>query len=144
MDGPASRRTFAFGIVSPWRVALAATECHPLSGSHAIRDYHGPYQGKLSHRSPARYRPQLPPLRDGVYTLLKFRSAREDVVLSRVVADALSHVQDEAAKLVAVGGSFTLEGAELLRARNAVIMQLSDFGWSDDRFIAIRGGGLGR
>jgi hypothetical protein len=89
---------------------------------------------------PPRYRPQLPPdLPAGPYTLLLFRSDRRDVVLSRVVAAALASVpSDDRGHLVAIGGCFTAEGLELLRARGAIILQLAEFHWTDQSYQAIR------
>ena len=98
---------------------------------------------KLLAAVPPRYRPKLPPLRASLYTMLKFRSAREDVVLSRVVQDALSRIEGND-HLVAIGGSFTMEALDLLQARGAVVLQLSEFCWTDERYLAIRGGRTSR
>jgi hypothetical protein len=90
---------------------------------------------------PARYRPQLPDhLPYGPYTLLLFRSDRRDVVLSRVVRSALAEVAEPAGQLAAVGGCFTAEGLEQLRARRAIILQLAEFHWTDESYQAIREG----
>ena len=71
------------------------------------------------------------------FTLVLFPHDRSDVVLSRVVEKALSQVSIEENPVVA-GGCFTLEGLERLRARNAVVLALSDFYWTDDSYLAIR------
>jgi hypothetical protein len=68
-----------------------------------------------------RYQARLPPLRAGSYTLLKFRSAREDVVLSRVVKSALSRIEGNE-QLVAVAGEFTMEALALLHGRGAIVL----------------------
>ena len=94
---------------------------------------------KLVAAVPQRYRATLPPLRAALYTLLKFRSAREDVVRSRIVEAALSRVEGNE-PWVAVGGSFTMEGLALLQGGGAIVVQLSHFGWSDDRYTAIHAG----
>jgi hypothetical protein len=91
---------------------------------------------KLLAAVPQRYRVKLPPLRASSYTLLKFRSAREDVVISRVVEAALSRIEGNE-QLVAVGGDFTMEGLALLEARGALVVRLGEFGWTDDRYVAI-------
>jgi hypothetical protein len=88
---------------------------------------------------PARYRSRLPDeLPEPSYTLLLFRNDHNDVVLSRAVKSALDHVASEAAPLLAVGGCFTAEGLALLRGRQATVLQLSDFHWTDDSYQAIR------
>ena len=88
---------------------------------------------------PSRYRPQLPTgLREPKYTLLLFRNDRDDVILSRSVKSALADVANESGPLVAVGGCFTAEGLELLQARQAIILQLAEFFWTDESYLAIR------
>lgn len=88
---------------------------------------------------PPRYRPLLSnALPDPPYTLLLFRNDRNDVVLSRAVGAALADVAGEPEALVAVGGCFTAEGLELLRARQASVLQLSEFHWTDESYRAIR------
>jgi hypothetical protein len=93
----------------------------------------------LRASTPARYRPLLPAeLPEPQYTLLLFRLARNDVVLSRVVQSALAEVADVAGPLVAVGGCFTAEGLELLRARQATVLELSEFHWTDESYRTVR------
>ena len=88
---------------------------------------------KLHAAVPRRYRAALPALRDTSYTLLQFRSAREDVTVSSVVRSALSRLDvEQADRLVAVGGNFTLEALAILRERGAIILTLSDFAWTDE------------
>jgi hypothetical protein len=77
-------------------------------------------------------------LPSGSYTLLLFRNDRRDVVLSRVVRSALAEVVEPVGQLVAVGGCFTAEGLELLQARQGLVLQLSEFLWTDDSYQAIR------
>ena len=72
------------------------------------------------------------------YTLVLFRNDRNDVVLSRAVESAISDIADVAEPVVAVGGCFTAEGLELLRARQATVLQLSEFYWTDESYRAIR------
>jgi hypothetical protein len=88
---------------------------------------------------PNRYRSQIPnnlPARS--YAIVLFRNTREDVVLSTVVESALAEVDDLNETLVAIGGGFTFEGLELLRARKCIILTLSDFYWTDASYRAIR------
>jgi hypothetical protein len=88
---------------------------------------------------PRRYCSQLPDsLSEQSYTLVLFRSAREDVVLSSVVASALADVNDMVGTVVAVGGGFTVEGLALLRARKCIILTLSDFYWTDESYLRQR------
>ncbi len=88
---------------------------------------------------PLRYRPLLPAtLSDTRYTLLLFRTDRNDVVLSRTVESAMADVADVAEPVIAVGGCFTTEGLELLRERGAMILQLSEYYWTDESYRAIR------
>lgn len=88
---------------------------------------------------PARYRAPLPgELPGAAYTLLLFRNDRNDVVLSRAVESALDDVAGETDPLVVVGGCFTSEGLELLRARRAMVLQLSEYYWTDESYRAIR------
>lgn len=88
---------------------------------------------------PPRYRPLLPDaLSDPPYSLLLFRNDRNDVVLSRAVEAALADAASESGTLVAVGGCFTVEGLELLRGRRAVVLQLSEFHWTDESYRTIR------
>jgi hypothetical protein len=90
---------------------------------------------------PARYRTQLPSvLPEQEYTLLLFRNERRDVVLSRTVDAALVEVVDPAQPLIVVGGCFTAEGIEMLRRRKAIVLQLSEFYWTDESYQAIREG----
>jgi hypothetical protein len=89
---------------------------------------------------PARYRSRLPDTLPGqAYTLLLFRNDRRDVILSRVVASALAEVVEPAGRLVAVGGCFTAEGLELLRAQQAMVLQLAEFHWTDESYQGVRG-----
>ena len=88
---------------------------------------------------PARYRSRLPDhLPDRSYTLLLFRNDRRDVVLSRVVESALAEAAEPDGRVVAVGGCFTAEGLELLRAREAMVLQLAEFHWTDESYQAVR------
>ncbi|MHC5539575.1 hypothetical protein ACYOEI_15260 [Singulisphaera rosea] len=38
---------------------------------------------------------------------------------------------------MAVGGCFTAEGLELLQARQAVILRLNDFHWTDESYTNV-------
>jgi hypothetical protein len=100
---------------------------------------HGLSAEALRASVPPRYRPRLPAnLPEPHYTLLLFRNDRRDVVLSRTVESALTEAGDEAGPLVAVGGCFTAEGIELLRARHAMVLQLAEWHWTDKSYQAIR------
>ena len=88
---------------------------------------------------PNRYRSQLPDnLPEQSYALVLFRTAREDIILSNVVESALGDVDELDGTIVAVGGGFTFEGLELLRARKCIILALSDFYWTDASYRAVR------
>lgn len=90
----------------------------------------------LPERCLAELPTELPP---GPYTLLVFRSDRRDVVLSRVVQSALDREAiTDGQQLVAVAGCFTAEGLELLRERRAIILQTSEWHWTDDSYKCIR------
>jgi len=87
---------------------------------------------------PHKYQGVLPPsLPTGPFTLLLFRNGREDVVLGRTVGAALDRVNDSE-QLVAVGGSFTEEAVVLLRLRQALILQLDSWVWTDARYTSLR------
>lgn len=88
---------------------------------------------------PPRYRPLISDELPGPpYTLLLFRSDRNDVIMSRVVEAALSDVIAESETLIAVAGCFTAEGLEILHARRAAVLQLSEFYWTDESYQAVR------
>lgn len=72
----------------------------------------------------------------GPFTLLSFRTQRNDKVLSATVAAVLDEVSPEE-NLIAFGGCFTLEAISLLKNANAEIFSVSEFPWTDDRHLEI-------
>lgn len=74
-----------------------------------------------------------------VYSLLRFRTGREDVVCSREVVSALRRLSvPDGQCLVAAAGNFTREAGQLLEARSAILLARSDFGWTDESYQGIR------
>jgi hypothetical protein len=57
-----------------------------------------------------------------------------------VVESALAEVAEPAGQIVAVGGCFTAEGLALLVARQAMVLQLAEFHWTDESYQAIHEG----
>lgn len=58
------------------------------------------------------------------------------MVISSIVEAALSRIEGNG-QMVAVAGSFTMEGLALLEASKAIVVQLSEFAWTDDTYAAI-------
>jgi len=74
-------------------------------------------------------------------TLITFPHNRKDVVKSGLVEKALKKLKENMpGSLVVVGGCFSLESVGLLKAKNAVFLNLSEFAWSDERHTAIKSG----
>jgi hypothetical protein len=69
--------------------------------------------------------------KDGLYTLLAFRSQRQDTVLSGAVRHALAGLPPDE-RLVVFGGCFTLEAIALLKERGAEIFAQSEYPWTDE------------
>lgn len=69
--------------------------------------------------------------KEGLYTLLVFRSQRQNTILSRAVRHALAGLPPDE-RLVAFGGCFTLEAITLLRERGAEIFVQSEHPWTDE------------
>ena len=83
---------------------------------------------------PAPYRARPPvQLPRSSYHLIVFATSKESVVLSGTVAKALKDVP-ESAQVVVAGSGFTSEGLDLLRKRQAAILTISDFDWTDDSY----------
>ena len=72
------------------------------------------------------------------YTLVLFGMHRRDMVLSRILDSALAQIPDLAGQLVAVAGCFSAESLEILRARQAIVLQLAEFHWTDESFLAMQ------
>jgi hypothetical protein len=72
-----------------------------------------------------------------MFTLLVFPSQRQDTVLSGAVAHVLSGISPDE-RLVALGGCFTLESLELLKARRVEVFAQSDHPWTDSGYQEIR------
>ena len=95
---------------------------------------------KLLSVVPRRYRElvSMNTKEPAVYAVLLFRHDRKDVVLSRVVNQALSHLGDVGRqKVIAIGGCFTAESQALLKDRGIEFYQLSDFHWTDASYTSI-------
>jgi hypothetical protein len=88
---------------------------------------------------PASLRPPLPGslLAEEVYTVLIFRSTVR-VVHSSTVEYALKDVGSEAERILAVATGFTADAREILRVRNALILTLNDYYWTDESHDAIK------
>ena len=65
------------------------------------------------------------------YTLLVFSGSKDEVVQSSVVQRALADVT-VGKPLLAVAPGFTVESQDALRKRDAEMLALSDFQWTDD------------
>ncbi len=75
-------------------------------------------------------------------TLIVFPHNRKDVVKSWLVEKALKRLKgNEPESLVAVVGYFSLESVALLKAKNTIFLNLSEFPWTDEGHITIRSGG---
>ncbi len=93
----------------------------------------------LRRSLPEPLRARLWPADDRVYALLQFRIGFEDVVRSRDVAAALRRFPVPVeGTLVAAAGNFTIEAAQLLTGRDAILLTRSDFGWTDEGYTQIR------
>jgi hypothetical protein len=88
---------------------------------------------------PASLRPSLPSslLAEEVYTLLVFRSTVR-VVHSSTVEHALKDVDPAAERILAAATGFTANALEILRSRNALILSLDDFHWTDESHDAVK------
>ncbi|MEA2602798.1 MAG: hypothetical protein QOF89_3790 [Acidobacteriota bacterium] len=75
-------------------------------------------------------------LAEEVYTLIVFRSTVR-VVHSSTVEHALKDVGPEAERVLAVAIGFTADALEILRVRNALILSLNDYHWTDESHEAI-------
>jgi hypothetical protein len=96
---------------------------------------------KLSEVVPAAYRDRVRalPHMESMATVLLFPHDRRSTVNSAMVANALSKLRaGSRAKIVAVGGCFTLEARRLLDAASAAVVPLSEFPWTDESYQAAR------
>lgn len=91
---------------------------------------------KLRQIVPSNVRSQLPKLQDAKYAVVLFRSANNDIVLSRVAASAIEEIPD-GEQIIAVG-SFTSEAMSALESRGAIILLVSDFHWTDASWLSCR------
>jgi len=89
--------------------------------------------GKLKKIVPKPFHARLQGLRFSAqpYTLLVFSGSKDEVVQSGVVRRALDDVTI-GKPLLAVATGFTVESQDALRKRDAEILALSDFQWTDD------------
>jgi hypothetical protein len=73
------------------------------------------------------------------YTVILFAHDRQHggVVSSAVVRRALARVPSQVS-LLAVGADFTKEASELLHGREANIVRIGEFGWTDASYHALR------
>jgi hypothetical protein len=59
--------------------------------------------------------------------------------MSNAVRQALNRVGEKSdQRVLALAGDFTLEARALLKAADIEVVQLSDFGWTDERYKAIK------
>ena len=95
---------------------------------------------KLLRQIPAQYRERLPraELSEGTCTLVQL--ALDDVATSRRIAKALARVDQTATgdRIVVIGANFTDEARALLREREAVVVSLGDFVWTDASYARVR------
>ena len=90
---------------------------------------------KLRQIVPSNIRSLLPKKSDAKYAVVLFRSNNHDIVLSRVAKSALDKIP-EGEQIVAIG-SFTAEALEVLESRDAIILLVSDFHWTDDSWRSV-------
>jgi hypothetical protein len=101
--------------------------------------HHAVGRDEVGKLLPASLRPSVPSslLTEEVYTLLVFRSTVR-VVHSSTVEHALKNAGPEPERILAVATGFTADAFEILRARNALILTLNDFYWTDESHDAIK------
>lgn len=97
---------------------------------------------KLQNAVPSAYRPMtdaLPDLTQNL-TLILFRASKGDVILSRVVDRAVRRIgEPNGHSRIAIGGCFTAEAEDALRRAGFHVLGLSEFHWTDEAYISIRG-----
>lgn len=72
------------------------------------------------------------------YTVVLFAHDRtRSVVTSAHVRRALARIPEDESVL-AVGWDFTLEATSLLNGRDAAIVRMGEFGWTDESYNALR------
>src|SRR5688500_9374365 len=102
--------------------------------------YEGISPEQLRRRVPKQYQSLVnwSALQREKYTLVVFRSTLE-VVLSRVVEQALEHLPDDGGEpLIVLAQNITEEGIELLRGRADQIYTRSSSIWTDERYKFIQ------
>ncbi len=100
-----------------------------LALENLLRQIPIPYRDRLTRAG----------LRAESYTLLQFALDRNDVVPSRPVAKALARLEgNRAEQIVALGANFTREALSLLRDRDALVVSLGEFDWTDASYARIR------
>ena len=101
---------------------------------------------RVASHVPAVLRPYLPTEYDNrLCTLVIFRFQRDEkgsgVISSSTVRKALSRFEPTVGeRLLALAGEFTLESQKLLREKSFDLVMVGDFGWTDERILAIREG----
>jgi hypothetical protein len=98
-------------------------------------------RAKLTRIVPKRFHARLHglPLPHELYTLVVFSGAKDEVVQSGTVRKALADVAG-GQPILAVATGFSGESHDVCRARDAEIVVLSEFEWTDGSYQSVRQG----